>query len=431
MFRQKKLLSHLFNLGIGLSLLFSQSTYAATPVNSNTIDPILKQNTSTEKTTSANFTITTKNSSIIAPLNTTNNLLINGNAGNDITGWINPDDVWIATNHWGDTFMPSEPTPFFVPKLNKGLEDLIKETTLYQDVSLANYPAGKEMYLSARMRNYPEELTDKCHLIVIYLDSNKKELSSEEVIYSNSEWGTKDLTTTIPNNAVTARITLFAQWQHGKVNNCYFDDVFFGPKYDLIFNVEPEKNKISLSEYVTTALTINNIEDITAEDIRIKYDTSKLKFVNYKQVDGITLVHADENNGELRFILASNGEKNIIKGKTTLLNLNFQGIAQGEALIDVTKGRVTDGINMEEDVAADSCGQATLLIEGAPDDVNHSGEFTLLDLGIDARHLGKDPASNELLQYNTDIVINNAIDEADLMQIGKYMLANANYAFNS
>jgi hypothetical protein len=48
-----------------------------------------------------------------------------------------------------------------------------------------------------------------------------------------------------------------------------------------------------------------------------------------------------------------------------------------------------------------------------------------LDLAIDGRHFSEDPKA--LTNYNTDIVINDAIDNDDLTKIGEYMIANPNY----
>lgn len=195
-----------------------------------------------------------------------------------------------------------------------------------------------------------------------------------------------------------------------------------------ILNVEPEKTKIKKMDTVTANLTIDNIKDIAAEDIRIKYDSEKLQYVGQEEVDGIKLIKDDKKDGELRFIVASKGEANIVNAKKILLKLKFKGIKAGEALVDVTKGRVSDGIEIEKDLTDAECGEATIIIEDLKD-VNNSGEFTLLDLGIDARHFSKDPKATELANYNTDIVINNAIDENDLLEIGKLMLENPNYQF--
>ncbi|WP_315079991.1 Ig-like domain-containing protein [uncultured Clostridium sp.] len=195
---------------------------------------------------------------------------------------------------------------------------------------------------------------------------------------------------------------------------------------DKILNVDPEKDRIKLKEAVTANIVIDNIKEIAAEDMLIKYDNTKLKFLSMDEVDGIKLVKGNENNGELRIIVASKGLANIANNKKILLKLNFQGIAQGEALVDITKGKISDGIEMERDLTENQCGEATIIIEDETFlDVNNDGVFTLLDLAIDARHYGEDPAS--LPQYNTDIVINQAIDNDDLLKIGEYMLANPDY----
>lgn len=199
----------------------------------------------------------------------------------------------------------------------------------------------------------------------------------------------------------------------------------------VVLDIEPVKEKIKLNEEVTADLTINNITQIAAEDIRIKYDNEKLKFIGFEEVDGIKLIKdiQDAKNGELRVILSSKGESNIVNAKKALLKLKFKAIKQGEALVDVTKGRVSDGIEMEKDLTDEQCDEGKIIIEEIKD-VNASGEFTLLDLAIDARHLNKNPKAQELSKYNTDISINDAIDEDDLLEIGKLMIDNPNYEPN-
>ena len=199
-----------------------------------------------------------------------------------------------------------------------------------------------------------------------------------------------------------------------------------------VLNIEPEKETIKQSETVSANLVIDNINAIVAEDIRINYDEEKLEFIDFEEVDGMKLVKSVEQtvNGELRVIVASEGEANIVNAKEVLLKLNFRGIGTGEALVDITKGRVTDGIELEKDLTEEECGEATIVIEGLQD-VNNSGEFTLLDLGIDARHFSKDPAASELAEYNTDVVVNGEIDDEDLLEIGRLILENSNYTPNN
>lgn len=197
----------------------------------------------------------------------------------------------------------------------------------------------------------------------------------------------------------------------------------------IILDIEPEKEKIRITEEVYADLTIDNIKEIAAEDVRIQYDNEKLDFLGFEEVEGIKLVKSIEDlgNGELRVILASKGESNIVNFKETLLRLRFKGKAIGEAKVDIIKARVSDGIEMEKDLTDEQCDEGIIIIEGI-NDVNNSGEFTLLDLAIDARHLNKDP--NSFPQYNTDIVVNGAIDEDDLLEIARLMLENPNYAPN-
>lgn len=198
------------------------------------------------------------------------------------------------------------------------------------------------------------------------------------------------------------------------------------PYSSTILNVEPERQNIKLNENTISDVTIDNITEIVAEDMIIKYDTEKLKFLGAEAVDGIKVVKDDEIDGQLRVILASQGKKNIANVKKTLLKLNFQGIAVGDALVDITKGKISDGIEMERDLTEDECGQAVITIEDYKDP-NKDGEFTLLDLAIDGRYYGENPS--DLPEYKTDVVENGAIDDEDLIQIGKYMLENPNYTF--
>lgn len=197
-----------------------------------------------------------------------------------------------------------------------------------------------------------------------------------------------------------------------------------------IINIEPEKSKIRVNDTVKAKVVIDNISEIAAEDIRITYDATKLKFEGYEEASGIKLVKNLDKEGELRVIVASLGKDQIVNAKKVLLNLKFRGISVGEAKVDVIKARVSDGLEMEKDLTDEECGEATIIIE-APIflDVNKSGEFTLLDLAIDARHFAKDPKLAELLKYNTDVVVNNNIDDADLLEIGQQMLSNVNYKF--
>lgn len=196
-----------------------------------------------------------------------------------------------------------------------------------------------------------------------------------------------------------------------------------------ILDIDPYKQDSFIGDNVSVNLYIHNIKDIAAEDVRIEYDSEKLEFLGTEEVSGIKLVkeEAYENN-KIRLILSSQGINNVteLDKEKVLLKLNFKAKAKGEALIDIIKGRISDGIDMERDLLDKECGEGIVIIDDYKDP-SRNGEFTLLDLAIDGRHFGEDPA--DLPEYNTDVVVNGAIDDEDLIQIGKYMLENPNYTF--
>lgn len=130
----------------------------------------------------------------------------------------------------------------------------------------------------------------------------------------------------------------------------------------VVLNIEPEKSNINLNETVSANLIIDNVTEIAAEDVKIKYDNTKLQFLGYEQVDGIMLAKTSSANNELRFVLASKGVANVVNSKKSLLKLNFKGIAAGDASIDVTSGMISDGISMKKTLADEECGQANIKI---------------------------------------------------------------------
>ncbi len=81
---------------------------------------------------------------------------------------------------------------------------------------------------------------------------------------------------------------------------------------------------------------------------------------------------------------------------------------------------------MEKNLTDPECGYATITIQSEIH-VNNDGEFTLLDLGIDARYLFLPASMPELAAYNPDIVMDGMIDANDLSKIAEYMLGNPNY----
>ena len=82
------------------------------------------------------------------------------------------------------------------------------------------------------------------------------------------------------------------------------------------------------------------------------------------------------------------------------------------------------------DVTDKNCGEDIITVEGIKD-VNRSGEYTLLDLGIDAGYYGVDASQTDSTKFDADQIMNGKIDDNDLASITQSILANTNYLPNT
>ncbi len=208
--------------------------------------------------------------------------------------------------------------------------------------------------------------------------------------------------------------------------SAYSNEVSIAPTdYDLKFEVT-SVDKAKVGDTITTDIVLRNANNICAEDIEISFDTSKLQFISVESADGIKIYNKTSISDSIkRYITASLGKANAANGDKVLLTLTFKTISAGEAKIDITNGRIADNATLEMDVAEENCGEKTVMIEYG--DVNRSGEFTLLDLGIDAWYYGDAVADTDTSIYETDIVPNGIVDDADLSKIVEKILNNRNY----
>jgi fibronectin type 3 domain-containing protein len=187
-------------------------------------------------------------------------------------------------------------------------------------------------------------------------------------------------------------------------------------------------DKTKVGEFITANVVIHNASNICAEDIKVVFDTSKLELVGSKGTEGIMIYKEDSlTSGTRRYITASLGKANAANGDKILLQLTFKAKASGEAKIDITNGRIADNATLEKDIEEKSCGEKIVLVEEKTKDVNRSGEFTLLDLGIDAWYYGDAAANTDISKYDADVVANGTIDDDDLAEIVKQILGNSNY----
>jgi hypothetical protein len=205
------------------------------------------------------------------------------------------------------------------------------------------------------------------------------------------------------------------------------NEVSATPKNPAVTLEVTSVDKAKLGDEITANIVIHNADKICAEDLKISFDTAKLQFISAEAADGIKIYkEADMETGIKRYITASLGKANAANGDKILLKLKFKSIAKGEAKIEITKGRIADNATLEMDVEEKNCGEKIILIEGVKD-VNRSGEYTLLDLGIDAWYYGDVASATDNSQYDTDQDGNGTIDDDDLSEIVRQILGNSNY----
>ncbi|MDP4098587.1 hypothetical protein OIN60_17790 [Paenibacillus sp. P96] len=64
-------------------------------------------------------------------------------------------------------------------------------------------------------------------------------------------------------------------------------------------------------------------------------------------------------------------------------------------------------------------------------DVNHSGEYTLVDLAVDGFYYGIAVADTDTTKHSADQVSDGNVNQDDLIYIVNRMLDNPNYPSNS
>ncbi|MEK3863572.1 cohesin domain-containing protein [Paenibacillus sp. FSL H7-0716] len=201
------------------------------------------------------------------------------------------------------------------------------------------------------------------------------------------------------------------------------------PVLNPTLDVTIEKEKVGVGQEFTAGITLKNVKDIYAEDFEIKYDNQHLQYLGFEEVAGYKVYNTPTDlNGTLRFIVASKGEDYGINKDTVILKLKFKAKAIGTAVVDSTKARIAD-TEQEYDLEKENCLEDSIIIEAT--DVNKSGEFTLVDLAIDARYFKYLAADVDPVKYNAQQAGDEYVNDDDLLYIVDQILSNPNYLPNS
>lgn len=186
------------------------------------------------------------------------------------------------------------------------------------------------------------------------------------------------------------------------------------------------RSAVNVSTTFCAVLCTNNISNIAAEDVTIKYDNTKLKFLGLLEpAEGLDVIENENNTttpSSIRLIIVSNGEYNVINAQKDLIKLKFQATTTGCAVIYTDNCKISDGISVERKLTSVEMGGCIVNVRC---DVNGDGQFTLLDVAIISRHLGE--KDGDTPQYTMDLVPDGVIDNKDLEKAKQCLLNNYNY----
>jgi hypothetical protein len=195
-----------------------------------------------------------------------------------------------------------------------------------------------------------------------------------------------------------------------------------------VMDIDIAENRVRVGQEFTSNIILKDVAGIYAEDFTIQYNDALFEFRGFEEIPGYKVYHAiNHSNGTLRFIVASQGAEFGINSDTIFLKLKFRAKAVGIGKVDATSARIAD-TTAEYDLDAANCLEDTVVVESQ--DVNMSGEYTLLDLAIDAAHFGELGSTVDPTKYAANQVGDDTIRDEDLLFIVSRMLSNTNYTPN-
>lgn len=191
----------------------------------------------------------------------------------------------------------------------------------------------------------------------------------------------------------------------------------------LNFSDSSVNNYIYTDQMLNVKIGLDGTGDYYALDTIIDYDRDLLELKGYSIKKGLKDYYFSSEENSLRYIIASQGKENPINSSVSdIIYLSFAPRKAGIANITIKKGQVAD---LEHEVNINNLGTMTVTIENPRNDINRDGQFTLVDLAIDAYYYGMNVVNTDTTKYDADIIPDGKIDDADLQEIVKQMLAKS------
>jgi hypothetical protein len=204
----------------------------------------------------------------------------------------------------------------------------------------------------------------------------------------------------------------------------------------LTMSVTVDEEKVQVGQEFTANIWLRNVINIYAEDVIMKYDNSIFDYVGFETVEGYQVVNQPlDQNGTLRFIVASQGVDYGITAPSsakTFLKLKLRAKAVGVGKVDAVSCMIAD-IEQQYQLLGKQCRDDVVQVEyndSGHSDVNKSGEYTLVDLAIDAYYYGQPAYNADQYKYNVNQAGDHFVNNSDLVYIVNQMLSNTNYTPN-
>ena len=151
------------------------------------------------------------------------NLLTNPDASNGFKGWKGTGKAWTTAKSYND--IEACDGKFFMPKkvkLKKG-----ESTGVYQDIPLKNW-AGKKAQVRGDICTADGRKGDDLRISVEFFDKDGKSLGSSSAGSNWADsWKSCASDTVIPEDAVTARVSLNVKYNSGEYADGCFDNIGF------------------------------------------------------------------------------------------------------------------------------------------------------------------------------------------------------------
>lgn len=195
---------------------------------------------------------------------------------------------------------------------------------------------------------------------------------------------------------------------------------------DESISVESSNKNFKIGEDFSVDIILHNGFTVCAEDILLQYDSNLFEYIGYEEFPGLKVYKEIQDTNKLRFITASMGKDHAINGDQAILKLKFRAINQGSGKVDILNARIADNGSYEKNLKVELCGEKEFNISKLKD-VNRTGDFTLLDLGIDAWYYGLPVIDTDSSKYDCDLTSDGLVDEIDLNAIVSSMLSNSDY----